>query len=205
MWIGNHPAYLHGHPKYDIDVFLGAQVDALAQEAGLASAALHGGSEDYVEVDRDAAFREQAIQFIRSDIPGFVYRLIVKAYWHALSLEKVPNYTAWARFDPSQPAVLIERDIDVVFSLPYVVYRAFLVPGIVLAVVQYARRQLDPLVFAFAIPYVAMIPMVCLTFPDTRFKLAAEALVAVPACFAYLESGLGRRILQRARVWQWRP
>jgi hypothetical protein len=175
LYLGNHPAFLHGYPHYDLDVFLRSQ-----DIAGLDGAS---------EVVRNRRYTQEAIRFIQADPVGFIYRTTMKSIWFWLSPEKLPNYTTDSRI-VSQGSLTDWTahltPVDVVPGLAYMVFRMVYLPGLLASVVAVYRKTLDRRYALLYGPLLGLWPILALTFPDTRFKLSAEALtlpiVVAAAC-----------------------
>jgi hypothetical protein len=173
LYLGNHPAYLHGHPHYDIDVFINwdfRELDGIPVPS----------SEHY------RAFSQKAVEFIVTDPLAAVYRVIRKSAWHWFNLEKVPNYsthsTLYAKTETYWTAHL-ERHINVVPSLCYLLYKLVYLPVFLLSAIALAYRKIDLHFTLLYTPLLGLWPIMVLTFPDTRFKISAEVLL-VPALVA---------------------
>lgn len=169
LYLGNHPAYLHAHPHYDVDVFL-------ARPAG----AEH--FESLSEAERDKAYTRKALRFIADDPPAFLYRLLVKSIWHWFNLEKIPNYTTLS-FMEDRALIVHLAPIDVLPGLAYFLYKLAYLPLFIYSVILIFRRNIDRLYALLYAPLLGLWPVVALTFPDTRFKINAEIL-ALPAMVA---------------------
>ena len=78
LYLGNHPSYLHAHPLYDVDVFLGAAASA-------------EGFDKLSEADRDRAYTRKAWQFIKDDPVAFLYRSIRNPYGTGSTLRGYPT------------------------------------------------------------------------------------------------------------------
>lgn len=167
LYLGNHPAYLHGHPHYDIDVFL-RNVDG------------HDDLSNLSEAERNLEYTKRARELIRADLPAFVYRLIVKSTWHWFNLEKIPNYTSASELENTGSAeggLARLGPIHIKPSLAYLLYKLAYVPLFVLGLIALARNKLDRRLALVCGPMLGLWPVVALTFPDTRFKISAEVIV----------------------------
>lgn len=170
FFIGNHRAYLQGHPNYDIDVFF---------EQGVLSGMkrkIAGRS----EAQQNAYFLEAGMAEIRRDVPAFFYRCIVKSLWHWLNFEKIPRLVAPGTHLGKDGKTIHTGGIEVLPSLLYVMYKLFYLPLFINALVLLFRRKLSLHEAVFFVPYVALWPVVVLLFPDTRFKLCAEVMAIIP-------------------------
>jgi 4-amino-4-deoxy-L-arabinose transferase-like glycosyltransferase len=167
LYLGNHPAYLHGHPHYDIDVFL-RPID------------LHNELSSLSEAELNREYTKRARALIQADLASFAYRVIVKSVWHWFNLEKIPNYTSASEIEKPLNGEGWEArlgPIHITPSLAYLLYKLAYLPVFILGIVTVLRRKLDR---GFALLYGPMLglwPVVALTFPDTRFKICAEAIV----------------------------
>lgn len=178
LYLGNHPAYLHAHPHYDVDVFLGPVAQA-------------EGFEGLPEAERDQAYTRRAIEFIQSDPAAFALRLALKSAWHWFNLEKIPNYTSPSLLQPDGQTALL-APIDVLPGLVYMLYRLFTLPLFVAVLVLMGMRRLERHVYLLIAPLLGLWPVVALTFPDTRFKIDAD-LLTLPAMVAVWMYWRGRR------------
>mgnify|MGYP001592008877 FL=1 len=170
LYFGNHPAYLQGHPQYDIDGFLGEvsqqDVDSRASE-----------------VEQDRLYRVKGRQFILNDLTAFIYRGLVKSEWYWVGFEKIPHYSV---------PVVLRSDTQTVHLLPlsfqqplfYMLYRIAC-----LGFIAWALLRRAPAVFPHWLiwsGWVGLWPIMVLTFPDTRFRLPLETLMAMGVvCFVY--------------------
>jgi len=194
LYIGNHPLYLHGHPHYDIDVFLGKERIKRELEETRANS--------MTETEEDAYFRKKAVEFIKSDIRGFLYRILVKSVWHWFNVEIVPNYTCHAYFDSEKDMIILESKINFLTNLAYVIYKICYLPLFILSIFFLFNGRIDRLLVVFYMPYLALWPIVALTFPDTRFKIVAEVCVLVPMMYSvcYWRRRLGQNAAGAGRV-----
>jgi hypothetical protein len=178
IFIGNHPLYLHGHPKYDIDDFFESHY--LPKRDFVSSGLINSMNEN----QRNDFYQSIAARNIREDITALIYRIIVKTFWYWFGIEKIPNYSGGAVLD-SEGGKLILSKIGLTHNLPYVLYRLLFVPGFIGAVSILLRRVPAPQVWLFYVPLIAIWMPCVLTFPDTRFRLPGEiiAVVGIVACF----------------------
>ncbi len=178
LYLGNHPNYLDGHPKYDIDVFLPDLAVPPRDEAAA-----------------DAINRKAAVRFIREDPLAFVYRLIVKSEWYWFTLEKTPNFTALTTLDVEHQTVHLGK-IDHKPGVAYLLYRLVYMPYFLLALWLLWSGRLDRRFVLLAIPLLVIWPITAMTFPDTRFKMNAE-LMMLPAVVAAWKTGRVQSFLLR--------
>lgn len=194
LYIGNHPLYLHGHPHYDIDVFLGTErIKNEMREAG---------TDSLPESEEDAYFRRKSIEFIRADNLAFLYRVLVKSVWHWFNLEIIPNYTSSAYFDGETDTIIVQSRINMLTSLAYVMYKFLYLPLFVISMAFLWKGRIDKLLIAFYMPYVALWPVVVLAFPDTRFKIVAEVCVLIPMIYSlcYKKQGAESKVGDCSKV-----
>ncbi len=180
LYIGNHPAYLHGHPHYDIDVFINWDFRELDNIA-------HPGSQHHRE------FSQKAREFILADPVAFVYRVIRKSVWHWFNLEKIPNYSTRSTLHDKTEKLWIahlDRHMNLMPSVAYLLYKIFYLPVFLLSGIALAYKKIDSRYILLYSPLFGLWPLVVLTFPDTRFKICAEVIV-VPALIAALEQLIG--------------
>ncbi len=171
LYIGNHPAYLHGHPHYDIDVFVGKMKDEEIESLG--------------EVERNRAYFRKGINFILADPVSFIYRSITKSVWHWVNLEKIPNYTShtWAEKASGKPLIAHLGSVNVTPGLAYLLYKLLYLPVFIVSIAAVLRKRIDSRYGLLYAPLLGLWLVVVLTFPDTRFKINAEVLV-LPAMIA---------------------
>lgn len=169
LYLGNHPAFLHGYPHYDIDVFLASQGITPEHPVG--------------EAERDAIYTRRALDFIREDPPAFLYRVIVKSAWYWLSIEKLPNYTTDASVVEAADGrhwIALLGPIQVLPGLAYAIYHLAYLPAFLASLIAILSKKVGSSIVVLFGPLIGLWPVVALTFPDTRFRLAAEAF-SVPA------------------------
>jgi len=158
LFIGNHPMYLAGHPQYDIDLFFASCATAQFQQSGFAN------SNDY--------YSQAAQQFIGEDIIGFTYRSILKAYWW-VGLGRVPQSDQRASL--TSDCQTIQFNITTpnpIKEVAYMLHRTFLFIGL-FAYIRYQRNKGFEAILLL-LPLFAIMPIVMITFPDTRFRLAVD-------------------------------
>ena len=172
LYLGNHPFYLHGHPHYDIDAFL--ETERVKKEMS------EDNAQGLAEAQSDAYFRGKAYESIRSNIPAFLYRTLVKTVWHWFNFEIIPNYTSQAYLEGEVNRIVIEGRIGLLTGLTYIIYKFLYLPLFLWSVVVLFQKKIDVRLWLFYLPYLALWPIVALTFPDTRFKIVAEVCVWIP-------------------------
>jgi len=165
---GNHPGYLNCHPKYDVDGCFDGEIGAYLLRQG-----------DVGELAASDALRDLALRYITSDPLAFIYRALVKSAWHWFNLEKIPNYTAIAEWDSSTRSLIVRSDIQIPYSLAYALYKIVYLPLFVASLITFVRKRKWEWA-PFYLPYFVLWPIVILTFPDTRYKMAAEVLSILP-------------------------
>jgi hypothetical protein len=162
LYLGNHPQYLLGHPNYDIDVFLPMvpEVEALDPVA------------------RNRAYISRSLAFIRADPIAALHRSALKALWW-FGPTRVPGTDAVARLAPSANGVAVERWGSPIKEIPYILHRCV----VLIALLLYWRRSQFSLGRAalLLLPGLALLPIIMLTFPDTRFRLATDPAVFIVA------------------------
>lgn len=178
LYLGHHPAYLDGHPRHDIDVFL-------------SRAAETEGFGTLPEAERDQAFRRRAFDFMRDDPLALLHRTLVKSIWHWFNFEKIPSSSGAAWLDPADGTVHIGRGGSLT-SLAYLLYKIIYIPLFVLALAGLARRRVPCEFRLLLAPLAGLWPLAVLAFPDTRFKIAAEVLLC-PLLLAALRQALSDR------------
>ncbi len=164
VYFGNHPNYLHGHPHYDIDGFLG---EAAQRDVDPALS----------EPEKDEAFQAQGWRFIYQDPAAFVYRIGVKSVWYWVGIEKIPNYSSAVNLDIKTQTIHLTR-LDVRQGLAYMFYRLVCLAAVGFWLLHGRFQTRLPAWLVWA-GWVGLWPIVALTFPDTRFRLSLETLVSV--------------------------
>jgi hypothetical protein len=182
LYYGNHPAYIHGHPHYDIDMFMVnlPQIDYTPKNEG----------------DLDQAYSRRGLEFILADPVSFVYRVMCKSVWHWLNLEKIPNYPKQSKIIAQTDTYWVihaERQIALTPGVAYMLYKLIYLPLFLLSGFALVYRKIPAPYLLLYGPYLGLWPVLVLTFPDTRFKISAEILV-IPALIA--ASFLWRRVHQ---------
>ena len=173
LFYGNHPAYLHCHPKYDVD-------DCLKPELVEFMKNMRDKFGDRItEAQLSSALSEAAIEYIVSDPVAFLYRAILKTQWHWFNLQKIPNFTVGAYWDREKRAIIVENEIKLGYSLVYVMYKIIYIPLFLVAIVYIFWRKRWEWI-PFIVLFIALWPIVIMTAPDTRFKMLQETLAIVP-------------------------
>ncbi|HPA47759.1 MAG TPA: hypothetical protein PLG59_11530 [bacterium] len=172
LYLGNHPLYLHGHPHYDIDAFL--ETERIKKELSENSA------DGLSEAQLDAYFKGRAFEAIRANIPAFLYRVLVKTVWHWFNFEIIPNYTSRAYLEGGENRIVVESRIGLLTGLAYMIYKFAYLPLFLWSIIVLLQKKIDLRMGLFYLPYLALWPIVVLTFPDTRFKIVAEVCVLIP-------------------------
>jgi len=173
MFIGNCKAYLHGHPKYDIDLFFTRQWLKQHEQA------MKGLS----EAQQNRYYINEGISEIRRDIPAFVYRCIVKSLWHWFNIEKIPNFAAPETYLSRDGSSIAVGSIVIIPALAYVTYKLFYIPLFIAAIGLVLLKRISFRYAIFFIPYLALWPLVVVMFPDTRFKISAEIMAIIPIVY----------------------
>lgn len=163
LYFGNHPHYLDGHPVYDIDVFLGERVSDEARTWGIAGA-------DPITVNQ--AFTQRAMDQIMADMPATAYRIVLKSWWW-IGPTRIPQTDTQAILHPLRAEISIIRTSSPAKDLIYVLHRLVVLGGWLLCW-PFARANWRATTFLI-LPIIALIPVIALTFPDTRFRLAYDA------------------------------
>lgn len=182
LYLGNHPAYLHGHPHYDIDVFL-RSIDRHEELAPLD------------ESTKNREYTRRAVKMIKADPSAFLYRLIVKSEWHWFNLEKIPNYTSATQVLSDQGTSGCSAELAPIRAAPnlaYVLYKIFYLPVFIFGLILFLRRRIPVEQAVLFAPMFGLWPVVALTFPDTRFKICAE-VIATPALLTMLVASVRER------------
>ena len=171
VFIGNNKAYLHGHPKYDIDIFFNKE---------RREALIGNQTKGLSEGQKNKYFLKASIAEIRADIPAFIYRCIVKSFWHWFNIEKIPNFPAPDTYLSHDGTKIYIGEIKVSTSLPYVIFKIFYLPLFIAALYFMVTGKMSLKYSVFIIPYFALWPVVVIMFPDTRFKIVAESMALIP-------------------------
>jgi hypothetical protein len=191
LYFGNHPLYIEGHPHYDIDGFFGQE--RWPNEKRIAHA------DSLPEAQAEAWHRARAMDFIRHDPIGFVYRAIVKSLWHWFNVEKIPNYAFGAYLRGDSDTIVLGPHSNLSGAVAYMMYKLAYLPFFVLAMVWWAQRRLEPSLAVFFAPYLALWPVLVMTYPDTRYKLIAEVIACIPITAAAWEAWRGIAAKRTAR------
>jgi hypothetical protein len=190
VFIGNNKAYLHGHPKYDIDIFFNKE---------RREALIGHQTKGFSEGQQNSFLLKASIAEIRADMPAFIYRCIVKSFWHWFNIEKIPNFPAPDTYLSHDGTTMYMGDIRVTTSLPYVIYKIMYLPLFIAALYFMIAGKMSLKYSVFIIPYVALWPVVAIMFPDTRFKIVAESMAVIPMMrslqyFVYLKKRDGSEV-----------
>jgi 4-amino-4-deoxy-L-arabinose transferase-like glycosyltransferase len=169
LYYGNHPFYLTGHPRYDIDGFLWRRVQAELRQ-------LDSPPVSYVE--GSGQLSRLAFDFITADPIQAAYRATLKTLWW-LGPFRIPGSDAGAYLHPEEEAIVIHRTARPYKELLYIWHR-LLVLILVGAAFWLARPERQRLIFLL-LPVLALLPAAVLTFPDTRFRLALDPYTYVAA------------------------
>jgi hypothetical protein len=179
---GNHPNYLEGHPKYDIDVFLGDRVE---YEYGSRFSILN-------EVERDRAYREAALEIVLAEPVEAVYRSLLKAGWW-LGPMRIPGSDREARLLPDRDEIILGREQTVGKELLYLLHRSMI---LILLIVGWKYSSFSwRSALLLALPTLAVMPVAIMTFPDSRFRLALDPytyILAAAGGSALINEKLGR-------------
>lgn len=165
IYYGQHPLYEAIHPTYDIDVFLDARVPESDVPPYSAK-----GSQALLALGREA---------IMNNPLAFVARSLRKSVWHWLSLEKLPHLTSATRLvDANNGTLTIQYQTpNQIAGMLYLVYKLLYLPVFLLGLVLWAAGSSKRTAsIIFLAPMLALWPIAVLTFPDTRFKIVAEAV-----------------------------
>lgn len=172
LYYGNHVAYMIGHPNFDIDVFLGPHTEARLKNSE---------GDDLNNKTQDQLLREWAYQDIKSDPAGFLYRIVTKTLWWAGPV-RIPATDTNAFLDPISETVVLRNIGRLEKDLAYILHRVFIIIFICVYLLNnYSQWQTSLLLI---LPLLATLPVVALTFPDTRFRLAYD-----PATYMMAASG----------------
>jgi hypothetical protein len=115
-----------------------------------------------------------------------------------LNFEKIPNYSGATRLGSAgegEWTATIDADQSHLPGLAYLAYKLAYIPAMVLTVVLLLRKRIDGRIALLFAPLLGLWPVVAITFPDTRFKLAAEVIlvpgliVGVLACWTARRNG----------------
>jgi hypothetical protein len=173
LYLGNHPAYVHAHPHYDVDIFLARPGEA-------------EGFDALDEANQYRAYTRTAIGFIERDPVAFVYRVLTKSVWYWLGVEKIPNYTTASFMEADDGLAHLDRP-RLLPGLLYAGYRLIYLPAFLLAVGALWMRILDRRIGLLFMPLLGLWPVIALGYPDTRFRLSAEVIVWPALLLAWLE------------------
>ena len=175
LYLGNHPFYLEGHPKYDIDVFLSQRV---SQEINF--------PDTVTPIERDKAYRQLAFASVAERPSEALQRLILKSLWW-IGPTRVPESDLRAYLHPENDIIIIEGDKSTEKELLYTLHRSL----ILLAVLAYWKQpsfHWEKALFLL-LPMLAVMPIVLATFPDTRFRLAYDPYIHMLAAAGLVNLG----------------
>jgi len=193
MFLGNHPNYLHAHPNYDLDTFMGPQLEAYLIQ--------HAGSGERTQAEEAAIYKDLAVKEIVENPVNFLYNIIMKSYRHWFNITKIPAYTTYTSLDEKNNVIII-RETSTLTSLVYSLYKLAYMPVfiILLGWVFWLRKRWELL---YLLPHIALWPIVVLTFPDTRFKIVAEAIAVIPMFIMIEAEGFTfvQRFRERLAAW----
>jgi 4-amino-4-deoxy-L-arabinose transferase-like glycosyltransferase len=176
MYYGQHPCYLLGHPRYDIDGFLKLRVLAEKDQMG----AFDG------PVEENRLLLRKAIGFIRANPMEFIYRTTLKSLWW-FGPTRIPGSDAAVHMDPLESKIIIVRPGSQVFKELLYTWHRMTVLFLASAVFWLVRTGSRQRFIFLLLPLLAPLPAVLLTFPDTRFRLALDPYTyLVAAAGAYL-------------------
>ena len=164
LYLGNHPFLLYGHPLYDHEGYLGQRMGYDLRQA-------YPNYDSFSKTEQNNLARDQAIDLIKEDPIGAIYRSLIKSWWWIGPL-RVPQTDALGRLGSDRNVITIEREAEFGKELLYVVHR-FTILGLILLYWKQSdfdwRRTL-----IFILPIFALIPVAALTTPDTRYRLAYD-------------------------------
>jgi len=174
LFLGNHPQYLDGHMKYDIDTFFEKGGVSICQN-------VNDGNEFGCNNlgEKDKLYFSKGVDFIINDPVAFIYRAIVKGKEYFFGIEKVPYYRTIAFLKRDGTIEFQKQQASYVVNIIYIVYKSIFILLfllIILNVIFYKYRAKENIII---IPWVAMGIISLLTFPDSRFSLSYEALVPI--------------------------
>lgn len=174
LFLGNHPQYLDGHMKYDIDTFF--------EKGGISICKNVNDSNEFScnnLGEKDKLYSSKGIDFITNDPVAFIYRAIVKGKEYFFGIEKVPYYRTIAFLKKDGTIELQKQQVSYVVNIVYMVYKSIFILLfllIVLSVIFYKYKTKENIII---IPWITMGIISLLTFPDSRFSLSYEALVPI--------------------------
>lgn len=208
LFLGNNPAYFFCHPNFDIDECLdGYAKQRVAESANHENtdpaqpglfATLDENTKSRLRVEREFArsktLTERAMDNIKGDVYGFAERLTAKASWFLFGVNKVPMVTAGKAKVIDEGRVFIThhesiantswaRALGGIVFTPYRI--SFLLMFWYLSLHMLIKRHHD----MFLLPclgYLSMLPVLVMTFPDTRFYLAEMSIAGTAACACVL-------------------
>lgn len=164
-WYGQHELYEVAHPNHDIDVFFPESAPPIQDPVYSAN-----GSRILFAL---------GVARIKADPFTFFARSVRKSAWHWFNLEKIPNLTSETRLvDVRESTLTITTGpINHLPGMLYTLYKLVYLPLFFIALVLFLLKRTwrDPSL-VFLAPMVALWPIALLTFPDTRFKIVAEAI-----------------------------
>ena len=169
MYYGNHPYYLEGHPRYDIDGFVSKRV-------------IHDYGNEFMttlnRTERNQAYKQLAIKDIIMRPMETIYRMLLKGFWW-VGPTRVPGSDMESYLQPDEDVIVLVGGQSVVKELLYVIHRVIVLVAVVYYW-KYTHFSIGRAVFLL-LPTLAMTPVAMLTFPDTRFRLAFDPYMYILA------------------------
>lgn len=185
LYLGNHPYYLTGHPKYDIDDFLEPRIH---QEVPF--------PEKQSSINKDAVYRQLAWTNVKERPAEALERSFLKGIWW-VGLSRIPGSDSSAYLHPENNLIVLEGETSLLKDLLYILHRTL----VLLAFLVYWKEpgfRWEKALFLL-IPTIAVMPIAMATFPDTRFRLAYDPYFHMLAAAGL--AMLTLRIAQEKTFW----
>lgn len=208
VFLGNNPAYFMCHPNFDIDDCLdrySKQQEAKYNIQNNKDGIFPSGKsidkhEDPMhrrimhEFSRSEALTHTALEYMMADKPALAERILLKGAWFLFGVTKVPAVTAARAETVEERGQLVTYHYaDVKASLirqfgglSYIPYRISFLLLFWYATIRMIITKRTDLFMLPLLGYLAMLPVLVITFPDTRFYLAEMTIAAAAACSSVL-------------------
>ncbi|MAB15394.1 hypothetical protein [Parvibaculum sp.] len=184
IFLGQHPLFAVAYPSYDIDQFF--------ETKGLSSPEHLFGMHrtPQTEAELDTRYREMGFSFAKDDPVRAAQNALSKAALWLFNFQKVPEVSGKIYLEEGGHSIAIESLRGGKLLLGQMAYTLYkFVYNILFAVTIFyvCLRPSDFLSerhFFLILPVFFVLPVVLLSFPDTRFKIVYEVM-AVPAILLF--------------------
>ncbi|RMG35236.1 MAG: hypothetical protein D6732_09530 [Methanobacteriota archaeon] len=176
LLIGNNPYYLEIHPRYDIEHNLMTWINSEFQDQ----------LQNLDEIERDRFFRKEAFKYMRSDPVRTIHLLLLKTLWW-FGPTRIPNSNqlAYLLVNEEMTTITLKGRPDIIKDLMYNIHRIAVLTGVLFLLYWKHPCYFWKKGLLLLMPTLALLPLVILTFPDTRFRLAFDPYLFILASFGY--------------------